>query len=167
MKLIRTKEWWIAKAKREGDAAVGAGLLALDPMPERHPMPVPPPAPEESRIAFGRFVNLMRRRLGCSVEKLAADANLDIGELVSIEEDLHYRAEPRVVFRLAQPFGVSQQRLFQLAGLATANDENFRQAAVRFAARSESVQKLSSEEKAALESFVAVLSDQQASKKAP
>ena len=47
----------------------------------------------------------------------------------------------------------------QLAGLA-ANDAGFRQEAVRFAARSESLERLTPEESSALEAFVAVLSEQ-------
>jgi hypothetical protein len=31
MKCERSKEWWLAKARREGDASIGAGLLARDP----------------------------------------------------------------------------------------------------------------------------------------
>ena len=116
MKLERSKDWWMARARREGDAAVSTGLLAFDPAPE---------------------------------------------ELLVIEDDVHYVPELRTVFKLAQTFEVSQQRLMQLAGLATANDVGLRQEAVRFAARSESVQKLTPEESSALEVFVAVLSEQE------
>ncbi len=34
MKLERSKEWWIDRARKEGDAVVGAGLVARDPAPE-------------------------------------------------------------------------------------------------------------------------------------
>lgn len=154
MKLERSKEWWIVRARREGDAIVGAGLLARDPSPEPHPV-----AAEETRIAFGRFVNLMRRRRGLSMEQLAERADLDASELLVIEDDVRYVPRPRTVYKLAQTFDVSQQRLMQLAGLAAANDAGLRREAVRFAARSESVERLTSEESAALEAFVTVLSD--------
>ncbi len=52
----------------------------------------------------------------------------------------------------------------QLAGLSAAKDSLVRQEAVRFAARSESVEKLTKEENAALETFVAILSEQDAKK---
>jgi DNA-binding XRE family transcriptional regulator len=165
MKLERTQEWWLARVDLEDEQAVGAGLPARDPaqdpVHDEQPLATAPavqPAVEETRIAFGRFVSLMRRRRALSIEKLAETAELDVGEIVSIEDDLHYTPEPRTVFRLAQTFDVPQQRLMQLAGLASANDARFRQEAVRFAARSESVQKLTKEENAALEAFVAVLS---------
>lgn len=77
-----------------------------------------------------------------------------------IESDVHYIPEPRTVYRLAQTFSVSQQRLMQLAGLSAANDSGLSREAVKFAARSESIQKLSREENAALDAFIAVLSRQ-------
>lgn len=159
MKLERSKEWWMARARREGDAVIGAGLLAFDPVPEERPT-AQTAAVEETRIAFGKFVNLMRRRRGFSMERLAEVADLDASELLVIEDDVHYVPEPRTVFKLAQTFEVSQRRLMQLAGLAAANDAGLRQEAVRFAARSEALQKLTPEENSALEAFVAVLSEQ-------
>ena len=156
MKLERTREWWLAKARREGDAEVGAGVRAFDPQEEERPAMM---SAEETRIAFGRFVNLMRRQRGLSLEKLAAQAALDVGELVSIEDDLHYTPEPRTVFQLARTFKVSHKALMQLAGLTVAKDSVLHKEAVRFAARSESIDKLTPEESEALESFVAILSE--------
>ncbi|HEV2160450.1 helix-turn-helix transcriptional regulator [Bradyrhizobium sp.] len=161
MKIERSKEWWMARARREGDAAVGAGLLAFDPAPDERPATIAQTAAaEETRIAFGKFVNLMRRRRGLSMERLAEVAELDASELLVIENEVHYVPEPRTIFKLAQTFEVSQRRLMQLAGLAAANDAGLRQEAVRFAARSEAMHKLTPEENSALEAFVAVLSEQ-------
>jgi HTH-type transcriptional regulator, competence development regulator len=160
MRLERSKDWWMTRARREGDSAVGAGLLAFDPAPEERPSTAQDVLADETRIAFGHFVNLMRRRRGYTMEQLAEAADLDPSELLVIEHHMHYVPEPRTVFRLAQTFEVSQRRLMQLAGLAIANDAGFRQEAVRFAARSESVQKLTPEETSALEAFVAILSEQ-------
>ena len=161
MKLERSKDWWMARARREGDAVVGAGLLAFDPAPAARASGVTVGAAEDTRIAFGKFVNLMRRRRGFSMEQLAEAAELEASELLVIEDDVDYVPEPRTVFKLAQTFEVSQLRLMQLAGLSAANDVGFREEAVRFAARSESVQKLTREESSALEAFVAVLSEQE------
>jgi transcriptional regulator with XRE-family HTH domain len=161
MRLERSKEWWLARARREGDAAVGAGLLAFDPVPEARSLATEPSAGiEEARIAFGKFVNLMRRQRGYSMEQLAETAELETSELLAIEDGLHHVPEPRTVYRLARTFNVPQRRLLQLAGLAAANDTALQREAVRFAARSETLQKLTPEENAALEAFVAVLSEQ-------
>lgn len=159
MKLERSKDWWIARARREGDSAVGAGVLALDAKPEEQPAPRLNESAEDVRIAFGRFVNLVRRRQGYTLERLAEIAELEAGELLMIEDDVHYVPEPRTVYKLAMTFDVSHQRLLQLAGLAAANDVGLRHEAVRFAARSESFEKLTPEESSALEAFVLVLSE--------
>jgi len=158
MKIERSKEWWLGRARREGDGFIGAGMMAFDPAPEER---TPASGADEGRIAFGKFVNLMRRRQGLSMEKLAEEADLDASELLVIEESAAYVPDPRTVYRLAQTFKVPQQRLMQLAGLTVANDAGLRREAVRFAARSESVQKLTPEESSALEAFVAILSEQE------
>ena len=158
MKLVRSKEWWMARARREGDAAVGAGLLAFDPVPNERPAAAQAETAEENRIAFGKFVRLMRRRRGLSMEKLAEQADIDASELLVIESGSTHLPGARTVFKLAQVFDVSQPRLMELAGLATANDVGLREEAVRFAARSEALHKLTPEESAVLDSFVAVLS---------
>lgn len=153
MKIVRPKEWWLNMARREGDYEVGAGLRDSAPAIEtRHGQ-----NEEEVRVAFGRFVNLMRRKRSWTLERLAEEASLDVGELMSIEDNLH-AAEPRTVYKLAEVFEVPRKPLMQLAGLVIANDPSLREQAVRFAARAEPMQKLSKEESAALKSFVATLS---------
>lgn len=158
----RTKEWWVNRARREPNVEVAAGLVAHDPVHEAPAMEADPSnkdvANEETRIAFGRFVNLMRRKRGLSMEELADEASLDPKELLVIEDDIHYVPELRTVYMLAQTFKVPQPALMQLAGLSVANDAELNREAVRFAARSESVQKLSHEENEALMAFIAVLS---------
>lgn len=94
------------------------------------------------------------------MEKLAEEAALDASELLIIEESSNYVPDPRTIYQLARTFDVPQRSLMELAGLTVANDRGLRQEAVRFAARSESVQKLTPEESSALEAFVAVLSRQ-------
>ena len=96
MKLEVTKEWCLAMARREGNAEVGAGVLAFDP--ERDEVSDAPSAPsvrmDEQQVAFGPFVQLMRRKQGLTIERLAEQADLDLSELVIIEKEPHYRPEP-------------------------------------------------------------------------
>lgn len=159
MRLDRSKEWWLSRAANEGDAVIGAGALARDPAYSASEASAAPA--EENRIAFGRFINLMRRQSGLSIEALADAAEVDASELLIIEDDVHYVPVPRTVFQLARMFNVAQPRLMQLAGLTVANDDGLREEAVRFAARSEAVHKLTPEESAALAAFVAVLGQQE------
>jgi DNA-binding XRE family transcriptional regulator len=157
MKIDITKDWCMRMAQLEADAEIGAGSLAIDPVFDGEAAPVE--ASEETTFAFGRFVQLMRRSRSLTVEKLAEDADVEMAELVTIEENVQYKPELRTVYQLANYFGVQRANLLQVAGLTVPKDVHLANEAVRFAARSESVAALSAEERSALEAFVAVLSE--------
>ena|SRR2546421_4297087 len=151
------EEWCLNMARLEGDAEIGAGMLAIDPvfdgeLGEQREQ-------DEPAVAFGRFVRLMRRGRGMDRERLADTADIDIMELVSIEEDPHFRPEVRTVYQLSMFFDLPRENLLQIAGLTRPKDDRIYEEAVRFAARSEPVAALTPEERQALEAFVAVLSE--------
>ena len=158
MKIEISKEWCMRMAQCEGDAEISAGQLAFDPVFDG--VPVSAEARDEGgpSLAFGRFVNLMRRQRSMSVEQLAFDTNVDVADLVEIESDPHHKPELRTVYQLANYFKVSRSGLMQVAGMALPKDQRLFDEGVRFAARSESTAELTPEEGAALEAFVAVLS---------
>lgn len=153
-----TSEWCLVMAEQELGFEVGAGALALDPAPE---LQDENDVADESRLALGRFVTLARRKGGLSVEALAEKADTDVGELLSIERDAHHLPETRTIYRLAMVFGVSQKKLMGLSGLTKPKDVRYVDEAIRYAARSESIARLSKEEQAALDGLIAVLSDKQ------
>jgi len=159
MKIEITKEWCLRMAEIEANAEIGAGLYALDPIFDGETMPTND-TNEESSIAFGRFVRLMRRDRGLTLEKLAEDTDVEIAELIEIEDDTRHKPELRTVYQLANYFKVPRSNLLQVAGLTAPRDTRLIDEAVRFAARSESVAMLTPEERAALEVFVAVLSEE-------
>src|SRR5438034_9678026 len=154
MKLQVTPEWCLAMARLEGDLEVGSGRRAPSDELDTEVLAVP-----ETRIAFGRLVRLIRRKHGLSIEQLAEQTSLDLGELLRIEEDHQHVPEPRTVYRLAGTFDLPRQPLMQLAGLAVPKTVVFRTQAIKFAARSESVQALTAEEQQALEEFVRALGE--------
>ena len=162
MKIKIEKEWCLRMAEIEGDAEIGAGPLAVDPVFTGESVPAMSSDEDENepRIAFGRFVRLMRRQRGLSLEKLAADADVDIAVLVEIENDPYRKPELRTTYQLANYFGVSRSGLMQVAGLTTRKDARLLDEAVRFAARSEPTAALTPEETEALEKFVSALSKQ-------
>ncbi|MFZ1827439.1 MAG: helix-turn-helix domain-containing protein [Candidatus Competibacteraceae bacterium] len=159
MRIEITKEWCLKMAQLETNTEISAGRLAFDPIFDDEQM-TESKALKEPNIAFGRFVQLMRRRHGLTLEKLADDADVEIVELVEIEEETSYRPQPRTVYQLANYFQVPRSSLLQVAGLTMPKNAQLLEEAVRFAARSEPVNALSPEESAALEAFVAVLSEQ-------
>jgi len=146
-------------AQLEADAEIGAGLYAFDPVLDGAHAAAKD-SDEDSRVAFGRFIRLMRRHRGLTLEKLADDTDVEIVELVEIEDDPRYKPRLRTVYQLANYFEVPQAKLQQVAGLTIPRDARLIDEAVRFAARSESVAALTPEEQAALEAFVTVLSGQ-------
>ncbi|BBL77502.1 helix-turn-helix domain-containing protein [Methylomagnum ishizawai] len=159
MKIDVTREWCLRMAQLEADSDIGVGRYALNSIFDSE-TPSPMENLEEPTIAFSRFVRLMRRNHGLTVEKLAEDADVDIAELVEIEDDTRYKPQPRTVYQLANYFQVPRGKLLQVAGLTVPKDSRIIEEAFRFAARSEPVAALSPEERAALETFVAVLSEQ-------
>jgi transcriptional regulator with XRE-family HTH domain len=155
MRIKMTKEWCLAMAEREGTCEIGVGFSAFDPeivSLQREP------SRDDTRMALGRLVRLLRRERRLSLDRLADEASLAVTELRSVEEDPSYVPEPRTVYALSEVFGLSQQRLMQVAGLAVMADTKLREETVRFAAKSNSMEALDAEEKAALQDFVAVLS---------
>ena len=157
MKIEVTKDWCKIMALREGDAEVGAGFIAVDPI--INGQTAPESGFDESRLALGRFVHLMRRQRKLSLEQLADDADVDVGELMSIEMDAHNLPDPRTIYQLANLFGVSQKKLMALSGLTKPKDISYVEEAVRYAARSETIEELSAEEHAALDGLILVLSE--------
>lgn len=161
MKIDVTKEWCTTMAQKEAGADVGAGLIAADPIFNGE-AELDDFIRDESRLAFGRFVRLMRRGRGWRIEQLAEKADVEVGEIMSIEDDVHYFPEPRTVYQFASVFSVSRKRLMVLSGLTKPKDIQFVNEAVRYAARSESIEALSDAEQAALDGLISVLNKEAA-----
>ena len=157
MKLKVTKDWCVNMACNEIGSEVSAGPISGDVFFSKKP--VLENTNEGSRIALGIFINLMRRKSTLSVEELAAKARIDIGEVLSIEEDANYVPDVRTLFRLSKVFNVSQKKLMGLSGLTKPKDVTYIDETVKYAARSESVEVLNSEEEAALDAIIKVLSE--------
>jgi len=157
MTVHRDEAWWRARAEREAGHNVSVGLLARDPQFAETSLPRTLER-EQTRVAFGKFIELMRRNKGWTIEDLASKADLDIGDVVLIEDDVTVLPEPRAVYQLAKVFEIPQTNLMQVSGLSVPRDPNLRQETVRFAARSQSIEKLSDSEQDALVQFVSVLS---------
>jgi transcriptional regulator with XRE-family HTH domain len=157
MNIKITKDWCMRMAELETGEEISAGPLAIDPVFEGEV--IPGESPEETVVAFSRFVQFARRSRGLTVEKLAETADVEVAELVSIEENSQYRPDLRTVYQLANFFGVQRANLMQVAGLTAPRDQHIFSEAVRFAARSEPVSALTPEERSAFEAFVSVLSE--------
>lgn len=162
MKLTISEDWCLRMAELEGNAEIGAGRLALDPTFDGEQSTTDDlvaAAQVDQMMPFGRLVQLLRYDRNLSIEKLAEDADVELADLIETEADPHHKPEPRTVYMLAGFFDLPSVNLEQIAGLTPVKDARLVEEGVRFAARSESISTLSDEQRAALEAYVAVLSE--------
>lgn len=157
MRIAYTKERCLKRAPKEESGFIGCGTLALVP-PLRDGEDSRFSDCDYSRVAFGRLVQLSRRGQRLSVEEFAEKADIDVTELLNIERTACI-PEPRTVHQLSGILNIGIKKLLQLSGLTKEREAGLVEEAVRFAARSESLEKLSAEEVHALEHFVSVLSE--------
>ena len=161
-----TPEWASAQAKLEPDSGatsvVGLAqrITGLEQMggPARRERATTIPAfgmsADPRRQSLGKLIELSRRRMQLSVEQLADKANVGLAELLAIEKAEDVVPEPRTVSQLAQVLRIPAEPLLELAGLVVAQSAGLTESAVRFAARSESMDALTKAEDDALNWFV-------------
>jgi HTH-type transcriptional regulator, competence development regulator len=154
----RTEEWWKNRVAKEADHVVNAGLAReVPPFIDHQPSINASDKPSEMRFAFGKFVELMRRSRGWTMERLAVEADLELEDVVMIEDEPTSIPEPRAVYQLATLFEVSLSSLLQMSGLSKEKDPALRHNTLRFAARSQSLERLTNAEQEALDEFVSAL----------
>lgn len=159
MKFHIPAAWCENMARKEMGMEIGVGLLAIDPFFLEEKPARDNTCGDDSIIPLNRFVHLMRRNKGLTLEQLANQADIDLADLLNIEEDAHYLPEVRAIYNLSKVFNVSQKKMMGLSGLTKPKNKEYIEEAVRYAARSASIEQLSAEEQAALEGFISVLSE--------
>lgn len=144
-------EEWLKRAAAAEDAcpSFSVGGFAAD-------LGLLPSVTTGVKSAFARLVEYARRKRGLSVEQLAEQADVDLESIVEIETKASAMPDARTVYQLAKTLRLAPNTLMEVAGLTTPRPQ-VREAALRFAARSESTARLTHEEQEALEEFVKVL----------
>lgn len=112
-------------------------------------------------VAFGLLVRFSRRAKRLTVEQLSEKLSVEIEELQHIERNPEFRARPRTISKLAKFFDLPLSELMKLAGAAVSNDESFNSNALKFAAHSDDMAALTSEEQEMLKSFIRYLRDKE------
>ncbi|MDP0497629.1 MAG: helix-turn-helix transcriptional regulator [Verrucomicrobiota bacterium JB024] len=143
----KSLRWWDSLGD---DNVIAAGRVTPQPEEEQY-------STVDNRLVFGRFVHMLRRRDGLSIEDFANKNELDVSEIIRIENELAYIPDPRTVSEIANQYKLSVSKLMELAGINQIRDPQTSNAGLKFAARSESFEKLSKEQLNALEEFVHVL----------
>jgi HTH-type transcriptional regulator, competence development regulator len=153
MKPNSDREWLKRQAALEDNCFVSVGglVLAVEDL-EQQTQKV-----NAARQAFVSLLNLTRREHKLTWEQFSQKLDVDLAELIGIENDENYKPAPRTVTKIAQFIHVPAEKLFVLSGLARARDIHFQEAALRFAARSQPVEELTSEEHEALKEYVKFL----------
>jgi len=163
MKLNLNRKWFEDRISTEDNCEVGAGGETEESGAKHELRVVQHPEDEfVETYAFGTLVTMLRRDRSLSVEELAAEARISAADLLNIEVDPKYVPSPRAVHQLAQYFEIPQRSLLKLANVTIVHNDRLRDAAVRFAASSSQVMKLTREERVALTEFVDFLSSQDA-----
>jgi len=111
------------------------------------------------RIALGVLVRQLRLREGLSIAQLSERAEVSEDDLRQVEHDPHYTARARLIYQLSEYFGVSLVTLSQMSGATHAVNRVLYNAAVKYAAHSDDVSELTSDEREALDTFVAMLNE--------
>lgn len=163
MKLELNRKWFEDRISAEDNCEVGAGAAPQESADENK-LCVAHHSEDGfvETYAFGTLVAMLRRDRMLSIDELAAEARISTAEILSIEADPNYVPKPRAVHQLAVYFNIPQRSLLKLANVTIVHNNRLRDAAVRFAANSSQVMKLSREERAALTEFVEFLSTQDA-----
>jgi transcriptional regulator with XRE-family HTH domain len=155
MKMNTDLEWLRKKAELEDGCFVSVGGLVESLEERERATNVIPMKP-----AFVRLVELARRERSLSLEQFAERVDVDLAELVRIETQANYTPAIRTVHKIAEFLKVPDKKLLALAGLLQVKDAQFQTAAMRFAARSAPVEKLTKEEHSDLEEIVKLLCEQ-------
>lgn len=107
---------------------------------------------------FSILLKMLRLNSKLSVNDLASKLDLDVDEIIFLERQVGSRASPRTLVVLAKFYGIPAQVFLQLIGASKAKNDVIEEEMIRFAAESESFEKLTSREKKRLNRVVKVIS---------
>ncbi|UTW59041.1 hypothetical protein KFE96_01670 [Kordiimonas sp. SCSIO 12603] len=164
MKLHFTEDWLRKKIREDADVENDAGLpvfsadflYSIGNCKKDQKGSVKKPSVIK---ALKVLVTQIRRRDFSSREEFAEKIRVDVVELQSIEEDSNFIPKPRTMHQLASYLKVSTKAIQRL----TLNDktlhDDISEAAIQFAASSDDLSSLSTEDRRSLNDFVKVLSN--------
>lgn len=113
------------------------------------------------QYAFGVFIKMLRKKDNLTVADLAARARVTTEDIHCIERDPRHKPKPRTIHQLAGWFKLDPRRMMKLAGATVAANQNVRDEAVRFAAKSDDLSGLTADERRMLNEFVKYVNESQ------
>jgi transcriptional regulator with XRE-family HTH domain len=160
-----TNEWLHRRIEHDADLDTDAGMpiTKVDVLkafvPEATERSVPRPATAQVGPLLGRLLRQLRRRESLDLPRLAVEVRVPEAELRALEEGTGVVPRPRTIYQLATFYKVSSRALLMLSPAAAERDPGLDDAAVRFAASSDDLSKLSRDERKSLNEFIKLLSD--------
>lgn len=167
-KIIAKKTWYQAAALSEGDYEISAG-------PEIFPFSIggksssgmqgTPTSSEidqqmaSIQIGFRIFMRRLRINSALTISELAKKTDIEVDQLFLIEQKDGYKPYPRTLIQLSKFYEIPLSALMQMVGSTRKIDKELEENVVRYAAESDSFEKLSSKEKKALNELVKILRD--------
>jgi transcriptional regulator with XRE-family HTH domain len=140
------------RAMEENNGIISVGGLPMRLTQETVARPDP-----LSGAVLGTLISFQRRALHLSLEALASKTAIGLEELLRIEDDPTYKAEPATILRLAKALRLPASQLLILSGNDNARNEKLHKAALLFSARVHETEKLNREQAKALHDFVQAL----------
>lgn len=162
MEMLISPDWLRRKIESDPDVDTDAGpsmavLEAVGMFLPAELVPADQTKVVRLTMAFGVLVRQLRRQRQWSIDELSERARVDAQDLRLIEHDPNNKPRPRVVHQLSGVFGMPERALMKLSGATVTRDEAFEEEAMRFAAKSDDMSKLSKEEQRALSDYVKYL----------
>jgi len=155
IKLSASKKWFLDAASKEESAEnMSAGSSFLVSNKSQDVVELKDLSEIRRNEGFSNLLRMLRLNAGLSYEKLAKKINANIEELILIERQAGYRASPRTLVSLANFYKIPTSKLLQIGGAVKNIDEKLNDEVIRFAAESESFDKLTKEEKKLLQKIV-------------
>jgi HTH-type transcriptional regulator, competence development regulator len=156
MKMSRDRNWLLKRARQEDQhiASVGglAARLADGSSSDRSKL---------MRAALLRLIQLSRREKQLTIEEFANKADINVAELILIDNNPTYMPAPRTIYKLSHLLNVPSKTLSTLAGMVKERDVQFEEAAIQFAANSEPMEQLSSDQIKILRDYIKFLSERE------
>ena len=164
-----TDAWLRRRIEHDPDVDTDAGLPITKSevlqalIPGKAPRTPPQPrarmaAESREQVVLGKLLRQLRRRDNMELARLAREVRVSEDELRAIEEDRDFVPKPRTIHQLAVYYEIPPRALLKLSAAAKKRDPELDEEAVRFAASSDELSKLTKDEQKRLNDFVKYLS---------
>lgn len=154
-----TKKWYELAARSEADVvdiSAGPSTLSISGVTVTEPMKN---IKQIRKLeGFSTLLKMLRLNKGLSFEKLSFQINVHIEELILLEKQVGYKSSATTLLALARFYSLPEKLFLQIGDTTHVSNSKLDEEVIRFAAESESVEKLSPQEKHLLDRTIEIIS---------